>query len=320
MPSASRAVEQRQPGEALSAITDDDGFFKIDGVGADAQVRIMIAKSGYLPQERLSDPREAGKKLDIFLARQATAAPPQSPAPPARDSSNSKSVELARVAYQTFLAEEFGEAERVAREALALDPSNVVANAVLGNAMAVLGANTGDAAKLTAAMEFIRKALLGDSRQPLAHNALGLTLASEARYREAEAELQKAISLDPQLWAAHANLAYVFQRQKRLDRAERSYREAIRLQPDGAFAYNNLSTVLFDRKKYKDAINASREAISRYQLRDSFLGKFYVQLAVAQYQDGRQSEALEAVGRARALGVHEHEAFATIENGKPAKK
>jgi hypothetical protein len=78
--------------------------------------------------------------------------------------------------------------------------------------------------------------------------------------------------------------------------------------------------VLFDRKKYKDAINASREAISRYQLRDSFLGKFYVQLAVAQYQDGRQSEALEAVGRARALGVHEHEAFATIENGKPAKK
>jgi tetratricopeptide (TPR) repeat protein len=334
MANASRAVAEERPsrGNEVSAITDDDGFFKIEGVGADAQVKITIAKNGYLPQERLADPRAAGKKLDIFLARQVPQETPQSPKPSTKPSpavvraaapvvvADSRSAELGRVAYQTFLAEEFSEAERVAREAVTLDKYNVLANAVLGNAMAVLGANTGDAAKLKAAMEFIRNALQDDERQALAHNALGLTLVTEAKYDEAAAALKTAIGLDPTLWAAHANLAYVFQQQKRLDQAEREYREAIRLQPDGAVAYNNLSTVLFDRKKYKDAINASRDAISRYQLQDSFLGKFYVQLAIAQFQDGRQSEALEAVGRAKALGINDHEAYATIESAKPAKK
>jgi superkiller protein 3 len=224
------------------------------------------------------------------------------------------------VAYQTFLGEEFSEAETVARQALALDPENVLANAVLANALAVLGANTNEAAKLASATEFIGRALRHDASHALAHNAQGITLAAAAKYDEAAAAFQRAIQLDNRLWVAHANLAYVFQHQKRLDLAEREYREAIRLQPEGAVAYNNLSTVLFDRKRYRDAIKASRDAISRYQLRDSFLGRFYVQLAIAQFQDGRQSEALEAIARAKTLGITQHDAFQTIESGKPERK
>ena len=287
--------------------TDDDGFFKIDSVAADAQVKITVEKTGYSAETRVSNRADAGKKLEVFLARRV-------------DPADSRSAELARVAYLTVLGEEFREAENIARQALALDSENVLANAVLGNALAVLGANTGDTARLASAAEFIAKALQQDANHALAHNARGITLASAARYDEAAAAFQRAIQLDSRLGVAHANLAYVFQQQKRLDLAEREYREAIKLQPEGAVAYNNLSTVLFERKRYRDAIKASRDAISRYELRDGFLGRFYVQLAIAQFQDGRQSEALEAIGRARTLGITEHEAFQTIESGKPERK
>ena len=101
--------------------------------------------------------------------------------------------------------------------------------------------------------------------------------------------------------------------------AEREYREAIRLQPDNSVAYNGLSNVLVSMGRFKDAIKASREAIGRYELRDTYLGLYYVQLAVAQYQDGRYAEALEAIGRAKALGVTQNDAYAVIEKGKPKK-
>jgi tetratricopeptide (TPR) repeat protein len=115
-------------------------------------------------------------------------------------------------------------------------------------------------------------------------------------------------------------MAYVLEKQNRLEDAEREYKEAIRLAPESAVPYNGLSAVLFSRGKYKDAVKACREAISRYQLRDRFLGLFYVQLAIAQFQQGHKDEALEAVGRAKALGVAQHDAYSTIEKGKPAKK
>ena len=72
--------------------------------------------------------------------------------------------------------------------------------------------------------------------------------------------------------------------------------------------------------KYKESAKAAREAIGRYELRDKLLGLYYVQLAVAQYSNDKQNEALEAVGRAKALGVQEHESFSTIEKGGKKKK
>jgi Tfp pilus assembly protein PilF len=239
---------------------------------------------------------------------------------PAPATTAARAGELALVAYQTFLAEDFHQAETAAREALRVDPDSALANAVLGNAMAALGANSGDVRMTTAANEFITRALSREPALPLAHNALALTLMVEGKLGEAVSELQKAIQGDPKLAAARANLAYILRQQKKLDDSAREYREAIRLDPDSAVPYNGLSAVLFSQGKYKDAVKASLDAISRYQLRDRFLGLLYVQLAVAQYQQGRQEQATEAVGRAKALGVASHEAYATIEKGRRGKK
>jgi tetratricopeptide (TPR) repeat protein len=130
---------------------------------------------------------------------------------------------------------------------------------------------------------------------------------------EAEKEIAKAVELDPTLAPGHANLAYLYVQRKRYKEAEREYREAIRLQPDSAVPYNGLSTVLFEQGRYKDMERACRDAISRYQLRDRFLGLFYVQLATAHFQRKRSEEALDAISRAKALGVAQHPAYAAIE-------
>ena len=371
----------------MKVTTDEDGFFKVDGVAPDVEARVVASKESYLSKTITSSPAEAGKKMVVFLPKaesarpvvvasntqpvppppvpqkqvakpiekpvekpvekpapatpkstpppipkttppvveksppatvRSTAQPPPVPPPPV--ASASAGTELALVAYRTFLAEDFKEAESSARQALQAEPENALANAVLGNALAALGANTGDAQKTAAAREFIKKALAKDANHAVAHNAMGLSLMAEGKHAEAVPELQKAIKAEPRLAAAHANLAFVLRLQNKLDEAEREYREAIRLEPESAVPYNGLSAVLFSMGKHKDAVKACREAISRYQLRDRFLGLFYVQLAVAQFQAGRQEEAVEAVGRAKALGVAEHDAYATIEKGKPTKK
>jgi Tfp pilus assembly protein PilF len=403
------------PVPELKLTTDEDGFFKADGVAPDSDVKVTASKDSYLPKTLVSAPAEAGKKLVMFLPRTEPAKPvrvaeaspaplavpppvpppplrpvpvpvapapvtpapatpaPATPAPvapstlPARPSPvpaptpkppekkpekrppappttqpaalvpapvvvpppvpvlppaplRSRGSELALVAYRTFLAEDFGEAENAAKAALEVEPDSALANAVLGNATLALGVNTGDAHRTAAAREFIDKALGRDPELALGHNARGLALLAAGKYGEAIPELQKAIQSDSKLAPAHANLAYALDKQNRLDEAEREYREAIRLSPESSVPFNGLSAVLFSKGKFKDAVKACREAISRYQLRDRFLGRFYVQLAIAQFQQGHQEEAMEAIARAKALGMAQDDAYTTIEKGKPAKK
>lgn len=235
--------------------------------------------------------------------------------PPARPGS-----ELARVAYRTFLAEDFREAENSARAALEKDPDDAVANAVMGNTLAVMAINNADEQKGAAARDFIARAASGGPDLALVHNAKGLMFIRAGTLDDAEKEVAKAVQLDPTLAPAHANLAYVYALRKRYKEAEREYREAIRLDPDRAVAYNGLSNVLFEQGRYKDMERACRDAISRYQLRDRFLGLFYVQLATAQFQRRRGEEALDAISRAKSLGVAQHPAYSVIEDGLKKQK
>jgi tetratricopeptide (TPR) repeat protein len=319
---ASRGVrgQTAQPRAELRLTTDEDGFFKADGVAPDTEVKVTATKDRYLPRTLVSTPAEAGRKLVVFLPRSDAQArrEPQQPSL-APQAARSGSGELALVAYRTFLAEDFQQAEAEARAALQVEPESPLANAVMGNAMLALGVNTGDAGKTAAAREFVERALRGDPELALAHNARGLGDMAERRFDQALPELQTAIRSDPRLAPARANLGYVLAQQNHLEQAEREYREAIRLAPESAVPYNGLSAVLFSMGRYADAVKACREAIGRYQLQDRVLGLLYVQLAVTQFQRGRKDEAIEAVGRARALGVAHHEAYDVIEKAKSGK-
>lgn len=76
--------------------------------------------------------------------------------------------------------------------------------------------------------------------------------------------------------------------------------------------------MLIARGDASGAAKAARAAISRYELQDVYLGAFYVNLAVALYQDGRRDGALEAVARAKRLGVEQNPAYEIIESPPPA--
>jgi tetratricopeptide (TPR) repeat protein len=228
-------------------------------------------------------------------------------------------AELARVAYRTFLVEDFEAAIESAREALELDPSNAVANAVLGNALVATGLNSADDARIDEARRHVATALELDSELAIAHNARALEQVADKQMDEARRSLRRAIESDPALGPAHANLAYLLAQAGDLKEAEREYRLAIALDSESAVPYNGLSDVLFQRKKFKDAVQASLEAISRYELRDRVLGLFYVQLAVTQFQRGKHNESAEAVARAKALGVTDHPAFEALARGKSKK-
>lgn len=226
-------------------------------------------------------------------------------------------LDVALAAYQTFLVEDFVEAEKLAALALESDPTNALANAVKGNAM-MAGVVGNGRDRAAAARPFIDKALARQPDLALAHNALGLALVAKGDAAAAKAEFQRAVQLDPKLAVAQGNLGYVFWQEKRFDEAKKAFEQAASLDPESAIPYNGLSTVLHSMGKYGDAEKACRNAISRYQLRDQVLASFYVQLAVALYEQSRdkpskREQAREAVARAKALGLSSHPAYATIE-------
>jgi tetratricopeptide (TPR) repeat protein len=224
------------------------------------------------------------------------------------------------VAYRTFLADDFREAEKLARMALETEPDNALANAVVGNAM-LAGVEGSNRQKAAAARALLEKALSRDANLALAHNGLGLAHVAQGNLDAAKAAFQKAVQADPRLGVAHGNLGYIHWQQKRFEEAKKAFEQASRLNPESAIPYNGLSTVLHSMGRFSDAEKACRDAISRYQLRDQVLASFYVQLAVSLYEQRRDKpakheQAREAVARARALGLNSHPAYTAIESAK----
>jgi uncharacterized caspase-like protein/Tfp pilus assembly protein PilF len=242
-----------------------------------------------------------------------TSLPLAPPAPP------SPAQEFAKVAYLSFVAEDFVSAEASARAALDQQADQAQAQGVLASALAVEGVNRNDQARLEQALRIAEGALKVDSNQALAHNALGLVMLSKGDMAAAQRAFSAAAALDARLSAPNSNLAYVYFSQKKYKEAEASYRAAIRANPEAAVPYNGLAQVLIALNKSGDAAKAVGEAISKYEQRDQYLGLFYVNLAVARYQQGKRSAALEAVSRAKSLGVSSNPAYEIIEKA-PSKK
>jgi uncharacterized caspase-like protein/Tfp pilus assembly protein PilF len=86
--SGGRSVTAVAEDSKLDVTTDEDGFFKIDGVPADVDATVVVAKDGYLDRTVTASPKEAGKKLTVFLpltaapVQVAQAAPPPKPSTP----------------------------------------------------------------------------------------------------------------------------------------------------------------------------------------------------------------------------------------------
>lgn len=234
---------------------------------------------------------------------------------------------LAERAREAFLEESFSRATAEARRALAANPDDALANAVLGSAQAVLALQgrvfgnvlfrdlREEGPDVAEARRLVERALELQPRLALAHNGLGLALVGEGRLAEAQAAFERALALVPSLAAARCNLGFVHWQSGRLVEAEEAYRQAIGLDPASAVARNGLANVMASQGRYAEAAAACREAIARYRFRDRVLATFYVNLGVTLHGQGRNKAAREAVAMAKSLGLQEHPAYPAIAGG-----
>jgi tetratricopeptide (TPR) repeat protein len=304
------AVRGSATPQELLVNCDEDGFFKAE-VPSDATVSLSTGGTpGFGVETVRSSPDDAGKKMSLFLPA-LQAAVGQGPARP--PSPADEAQELAKVAYQSFIVEQFQEAEAAATKALARDSRNALAQAVLANCLAVRGANNRDAEALGNARKWAQAVLMAEPQMALAHNAMGLVLLGFGDLRGAQAEFLKAQAIEPNLSVAGANLGHVYYQMRQYPLAERAYRNAIRARPEAAVPYNGLALVLLAEGRPREATKAALGAISRYETQDQYLGRFYVNLAVALQDDHGKPSALEAVARAKSLGVRDDPAIAMIE-------
>jgi tetratricopeptide (TPR) repeat protein/SAM-dependent methyltransferase len=149
---------------------------------------------------------------------------------------------------------QLGEAERLYRQLLALEPGHAPALHFLG----ILCHQAGNSA---AAVELIGRALAVDGTIPDFHYNLGVILESLGRHEEAAARYRAATALKPDHFGASLNLGNVLIAEGRLDEAETACRRAVGLNPQSVEARFNLGTALARQQRYADAAVQLSEAV-----------------------------------------------------------
>jgi len=181
-----------------------------------------------------------------------------------------------------------GEAERVYRRVLQLNPhhadslhllgmvafqtgncdaaAELISRAILRNGQdATYFTNLGDVlqtqGKLGQAVDCYQRALQLNSASAQAHCNLGLALQFLGRLEEAVESLERALKLDAGIAVAHTNLGNVWQAQGRLEEAVVCHQRALAVEPRNPEAYSNLGGVLDLQGKLTESMAAYDRAL-----------------------------------------------------------
>jgi tetratricopeptide (TPR) repeat protein len=186
----------------------------------------------------------------------------------------------------------FGDARRLARAAIRLDPENATAYGVLGEALVELG--------------FYRWGFAAYDRM----GALSASVSSYARIAQARElrgsragaleALRLALELDgvgsEDRAYAHVRIGKLHQDASRSKAAERSYRAALRARPGYQFALSGLATLQLERGRPRAAIPALRRVLDELPSTETA-----IELGDALASLGRRREAEQAFALARRL-------------------
>ena len=105
-----------------------------------------------------------------------------------------------------------------------------------------------------------------------AYYDLGLGLASQGKVNEAIAQYSEALRLNSNYAEAHNNLGVALAGQGKISDSIAQYSEALRLKPDDAVAHNNLGNLLARQGKVDEAIAQYHEAL---RLKPDFAQAYY---------------------------------------------
>jgi tetratricopeptide (TPR) repeat protein len=242
---------------------------------------------------------------------------------------------LAQRAREAFRSGRLWEAEEIARNLLAKNPSFPPAMAAMG----LVASQTGriDFAiqlleKSTSAIPEDREGLNALAnlyrtvnrieeaeaiwlrmlkQQPMSaelHNSLGICCLSRDRADEALALFDKAIALGPPRAVYHHNRGTALQRMRRTQEAADAFRTAIEISPKVPDSYIALAYLFIGRLQYKAAIEGFKKA---YELEPN-TSRGNVQMAQALLEDERPGEALPYLERAVDLNPRSGEAVGML--------
>lgn len=186
------------------------------------------------------------------------------------------------------------DAERLYREAIALDPEFVRPRVLLGS---LLGETPGTR---RAGIREINRALELDPDHPRALARLGSLLMSDGRCAEAEPVLKRALALDPSTWTC-VFLGVCVESLGRCDEAVAFYREALTLDPENDEALYDLAY----RLRFADP--AAAEAYLRRAIEiDPLYALAWGELGHVLLLQGRTEQAVDALERSVALEPTHH--------------
>ncbi len=95
----------------------------------------------------------------------------------------------------------------------------------------------------------------------VAHNSLGVVLASQGRIEEAKTHYQAALEIDPQDVDPRCNLAKLLATEGRFDEALACYQKALEVQPDFARPQSDLGDLLVHLGRLDEAVDHYRKAL-----------------------------------------------------------
>jgi serine/threonine protein kinase/tetratricopeptide (TPR) repeat protein len=181
-------------------------------------------------------------------------------------------------------------------------------------------------------LEQYRRAVELEPASDTAQGGLAYTYEHLDRLDDAEKTYKQAIAMRPNYWATYNWLGLFYQRHARFEDARAMYSQVVSLSPDSFTGYSNLGGVCVLQGRYAEAIPLLQQSLSIRPTADasSNLATAYFQMrrypeAAVQFEEavkldendyqmwgnlgdayfwssGRHSEALEAYGKAIALG------------------
>jgi hypothetical protein len=144
---------------------------------------------------------------------------------------------LFNIALRYLQDRRLGDAERLLRQVLSVDPRHSDSLHLLG----VLAYQTG---RKDLAKDLIGKAIAINPKNASLHSNLGNLLLEQGRVDQAVASYRRALALEPNFPEAFNNLGNALRALKELDQAIGCYRQALDLRPDDAETHYNLSMAL----------------------------------------------------------------------------
>ena len=133
------------------------------------------------------------------------------------------------LAHLTLEAKDYDRTLAVCRQALALNPSNLETENLIGIALRRMG-------RIDEAIEKYRSILAQKPGHARVHYNLGIAQAKKGDLEAARASYETALDFKPNFAEAHNNLGEVFLKSGRLEDAEREFRQAISILDEYALA------------------------------------------------------------------------------------